>query len=77
MNNPLEWFAGLVIQTGGLALLVAYGLLPIIPFYFLLKAAIRQYKKHRRRQWAREILNHPLYSKDELYSSIAKDALIY
>ena len=77
MNNPLQWFSNLVIQTGGLALLVVYALLPIIPFYFLFKAAIRQYKKHRRRQWAREILNHPEYSKDELYRSIAEDALIY
>ena len=77
MDNPLQWFAGLVIQTGGLALLVAYGLLPIIPFYFLFKAAIKQYRKRKRRRWAREILNHPIHSKNELYSSIAKDALIY
>jgi len=77
MNNPLQWFGALVVQTGGLALLVVYGLLPVIPFYFLGKAAIKQYRKHRRRKWAREILSHPVLSRNELYRSIAEDALIY
>ena len=77
MTNPLQWFGALVIQTGGLALLVAYGLLPLVPFYFLGKAAIRQYQKRKRRKWAREILSHPVLSRNKLYRSIAEDALVY
>ena len=39
--------------------------------------AIKQYRKHRRRKWAREILSNPVLSQNELYRSIAEDALVY
>ena len=77
MESVFHSFARLVVFTGGLALLVVYALFPVFLVYLIGSVCIKRYKKYRRRQWAKSILADPVLSKNELYRSIAEDALIY
>ena len=76
MKEFLESFGVIVVKTGGLALLVAYPLIPFLLAYAGLQAVGRSLwssgTRRKRRELADEILSAPRFDGDEFYRDIVE-----
>ena len=81
MRELAESFHAAVERTGGVALLVAYPLIPFLLLYGGLQAAGRSLwsagTRRKRHAMAHEILSSARHPGDEFYRKIAENALKY